>query len=897
METTIKPKKFNNTAWHTKKIEDILKLLQSDPTKGLSSSEAKKRLRIYGTNSLQTASTQSWVEIFLRQFSDVLIVILLIAAATSFILGERGDAYTILAIVILNAILGFVQEYKAEKALEALHKMLSPKCKVVRDGQIIMIDAKYLVPGDIVVLESGDSVPADLRLIEAINLEVDESPLTGESTPVHKSLTPLPLDAPLANRTNMLWMGTTILNGYGRGVVVATGMNTEFGKIAKLTASIERKSTPLQRKLAVLGKKLGAIAVTISTLVAVIGYLFGKDLFEMFMTGISLAVAVVPEGLPAVVTITLALGIKAMIKQNALLRRLEAAENLGSANVICTDKTGTLTKNEMTLRSIWLFGNEVHVTGIGYEPKGEFIKDGKSYDVSHDKLLQKLLKVGLLCNHATLVQKDTSWQASGDPTEIALIVAAYKAHISRKSEEIISEFSFSSERKRMSVIVKEEDKLVAYIKGAPEVLINRAGFYEDYEGVKPLDEKMRLAFERVYKAYAKQGLRTLAIGYKIVEPSKDLTPQEVENQIVLLGIVGIIDPPREEVPEAIATAKSAGIKVVMITGDAPLTALAVAKEIGLEASQAITSNELNALSDEELLHAIDKGTVFARVTPADKLRIVTILQNQNLVVAMTGDGVNDAPALKKADIGIAMGERGTDVAKGAADMILLDDNFATIIKAVKEGRRQYDNIKKFVTYLLSSNTGEVLLIMLNIIIGGPLVLLPVQILWMNLVTDGMTAVALGVEPAEKDVMQRPPHAMNAPFLERRNILMLLFLGSYIALATLFIFQHYLAENNIAVAQTVAFTSIVIMEKINVFNFRSLRWPLYTIGFFTNPWLLFAWGMSVSFQIAAVYFPPLQKMLHTVPLGFEDWMVIFGCALPIFIIMELYKIFEYKMLRK
>ena len=883
---------LHTTPWHAKKIEDIIRLLQSNPINGLSSEEAAKRLHLYGTNTLQSAYTQSWIKILLRQFRDVLIFILLIAAAISFAIGERGDAYTILAIVVLNAILGFVQEYKAEKALEALQKMLSPKCKVVRDGTITQIDAKYLVPGDIVVLESGDRVPADIRLIEAINLEVDESPLTGESTPVHKSTTPLPTDTPLANRTNMLWMGTTVLNGYAKGVVVATGMATEFGKIAKLTATVERKPTPLQRKLATLGKKLGAVAIGISALVAIIGYLLGKDLFEMFMTGVSLAVAVVPEGLPAVVTITLALGIKAMIKQNALLRRLDAAENLGSANVICTDKTGTLTKNEMTVRSIWLFGNEIQITGVGYEPKGEFLKDGKPYEVSQDRLLQKLLKAALVCNHATLVRKGTSWQASGDPTEIALVVAAYKAHLSRSDEKIVGEFSFSSERKRMSVIVQEEDKLIAYIKGAPEVLLQRAKFYEDYEGIKPLDERKRLAFERAYTEYAKQGLRALAIGYKILNSSTNLTPEEVEKDIVLLGVVGIIDPPREEVPEAIATAKSAGIEVVMITGDAPLTALAVAKEIGLEATRAITSTQMSALSDEQIKEAIEEGAIFARVTPADKLRIVTILQNQNLVVAMTGDGVNDAPALKKADIGIAMGQRGTDVAKGAADLILLDDNFATIIKAVKEGRRQYDNIKKFVTYLLSSNTGEVLLILLNIVTGGPLVLLPVQILWMNLVTDGMTAVALGVEPAEKDVMQRPPRAINAPFLERRNILMILFLGSYIAIGGLWIFHHYLATHDVALAQTVAFTTVVILEKMNVFNFRSLRWPMYKVGFFTNPWLLLAWSVTVGLQIAAVYFPPLQKMLHTVPLGLEEWGLIFAIAIPIFLIMELYKIIEH-----
>ncbi len=883
--------------WHAKAVKEVIALLRTDPTKGLSSAEAKKRLAIYGPNKLQTAKKESWLAILMRQFTDPLVLILIVAAAVSFAIGERGDAYTILAIVVLNAILGFVQEFKAEKALEALQKMLSPKCKVLRDGSVIKIDSKKLVPGDIVVLDIGDRVPADMRIIEAVNLKVDESPLTGESTPAHKSSEPVHQNAALADRKSMLWMGTTVVNGYAKGVVVATGMHTEFGKIAKLTATVEQKETPLQRKLAVLGKKLGIISIAISVLVAIVGYLFGKQLFEMFMTGISLAVAVVPEGLPAVVTITLALGIKAMIRQNALLRRLEAAENLGSANVICTDKTGTLTKNEMTVRSIWLFGNELHTTGLGYDPAGHFEKDGKRYDYHGDKLLQKLLHSGLVCNHASLAKKNDRWQVTGDPTEAALIVAAYKAHLVRGDEKIVSEFSFNSERKRMSVIVDEDGKRIAYIKGAPEVLIQRAGFYEDYEGVKPLTQERRQEFEKAYVEYAKNGLRTLALGYKVVPPSSRLSPDEVEKNIVLLGIVGIIDPPREEVPAAIATAKSAGIQVVMITGDAPLTALAVAREIGLEATRAITSSEMSAMSDEQLRTAIKEGVIFARVTPADKLKIVTLLQEENLIVAMTGDGVNDAPALKKADIGIAMGLRGTDVAKGAADLILLDDNFATIIKAVKEGRRQYDNIKKFVTYLLSSNTGEVVAIFFNILFGGPLLLLPVQILWMNLVTDGMTAVALGVEPAERDVMQRPPRAINAPFLERRNILMMLLLGSYIGIGTLWIFHHYLATHNVALAQTAAFTAIIILEKMNVFNFRSLRLPMYSIGFFSNPWLLLAWSVTVGSQVAAVYFPPLQRMLHTVPLRLEDWGLIFAVALPIFIVMELYKLIEYKLIRK
>ncbi len=645
----------------------------------------------------------------------------------------------ILIIVILNGILGFVQEFKVEKAIEALQKMLSLRCKVIRDGVKKEIDSTLLVPGDILLLEIGDKVPADIRLIEAVNLKVDESALTGESTATVKNIQSVPTTSILSERSSMAYMGTNVVNGYAKGIVVATAMQTEFGKIAKMTTEIENTQTPLQKKLAILGKKLGIFSISIAAMVAIIGYLLGKDMLEMFLTGISLAVAVVPEGRPAVVTITLALGVKAMVKQKALLRRLQAAEALGSANVICTDKTGTLTQNQMTVQKIWL-------------------------------------------SNGTQLDADV-----------------------------------------------------------------------------------------------------------------------VENDFILLGVVGIIDPPRPEVSLAIQTAHTAGIKVVMITGDAPLTAMAIAKEIGLDAKHAITGAELDSLDDDALKTYIHEGALFARTTPANKMRIVDILQQEGLITAMTGDGVNDAPALKKADIGIAMGMKGTDVAKGAADMILLDDNFASIINAVREGRRQYDNIKKFVTYLLSSNIGEVIAIFVNILLGGPLILLPVQILWMNLVTDGMTAVALGLEKAEKGVMHQKPRASNEPILKMRGVIMIILLGGYIGGATLWIFHHYLASGlpqtqAIALAQTAAFTAIIILEKMNVFNYRSFHAPMYVMGFFSNMWLIAAWLVTISLQVAAVYVPFLQETLHTVPLALKDWILIFEVSLPIFVLTEIYKITDW-LLRK
>ncbi len=888
--------------WHAKPARAVLELLRSDPKEGLSEEEARKRMRLYGPNRIEAVRKESWYRILLRQFTDVLILILLIAAAVSFAIGEMGDAVTIMAIVVLNGILGFVQEYKAEKAIEALQKMLSPRCKVLREGKEIEIDASWLVPGDIVLLEIGDRVPADLRLVEAVNLKVDESALTGESVSVAKGVKSVPEKAPLAERRDMVWMGTNVTNGYAKGVVVATGMATEFGKIAKLTSEVERTPTPLQRKLAMLGKKLGILSVAISALVAIVGYLFGKDLMEMFLTGVSLAVAVVPEGLPAVVTITLALGVKAMVRRHALLRRLQAAENLGSANVICTDKTGTLTQNQMTVKKIWMFGGEVDVTGSGYDPAGHFEVDGRKINYKGRKDLLLLLKTGLLCNHASLRKEKEGWKITGEPTEASLIVAAYKAWMTPNEPKIVSEFSFNSERKRMTVVVEEKGKRIAYVKGAPEVLLSRATHYFDGSDRKPLDETMRRRFEEAYTELAKRGLRTLALAKRVLPADTKLDPEDVERELTLLGVVGIIDPPRPEVPEAIRTAPRAGIRVGMITGAAPLTARASAREVGLEATRAITGSELAGMEDDALKEALKEGVIFARTTPQDKLRIVKVLQEEGLVTAMTGDGVNDAPALKRADIGIAMGLRGTDVAKGAADMILLDDNFASIVGAVREGRRQYDNIKKFVTYLLSSNTGEVIAIFVNILLGGPLILLPVQILWMNLVTDGMTAVALGLEPAEKGIMERPPRSVNAPFLQLRGILMILLLGGYIGGGALWLFHHYLTMGlpegeAVALAQTVAFTGIIVLEKMNVFNYRSLHAPMPVIGLFTNPWVIGAWLLTVGAQVAAVYVPFLQDALHTVPLGWEDWLLIFEVALPIFVVVELYKAFEWWVMKR
>ncbi|NIP38593.1 MAG: HAD-IC family P-type ATPase [Candidatus Dadabacteria bacterium] len=901
MENNTAAKNPNSISWHAQDAHISIALLNTDLRGGLDSREAGKRLSEYGPNLIRSVNKQPWHTVFVRQFKDVLILILIVAAAVAVVVGEINDAITITIIVTLNGILGFVQEWKAEKAIEALQRMMEPVCNVVRNGASSTIEAKNLVPGDIVLLETGDRVPADLRIAEQLNLKADESVLTGESLSVNKSADAVSKNSPLSERSSIAWMGTTITNGRARCVVVATGMETEFGRIARLTETIKREKTPLQNKLGILGKQLGAMALIISSLVAASGFILGKELLNMFFTGVALAVAIVPEGLPAVVTVTLALGIRSMVRRRALLRRLQAGETLGSATVICTDKTGTLTKNQMTLQKIWLQGGEVEVTGIGYKPEGVFQKDGNRINPDQHHDLMTLLQTGLNCNHSSIALDGDRWYAIGEPTESALVVAAMKAGLdTRQDKRFISEFSFNSIRKRMTIVEQSPESLVAHVKGAPEVIIERSSKILDIDKEKPITDTELKKINDAYKKFAEMGLRTLALARRQLPKGIELEEEKVECELTLIGIVGIIDPPRAEVPNAIRLAHSAGIKEIMITGDASATALAIARMIGMKANRAISGEELCSMDNEALKNVLSEEVLFARTTPEDKLMIVKMLQDMGHVVGMTGDGVNDAPALKRADIGIAMGLRGTEVAKGASDIVLTDDNFASIIGAVEEGRRQYDSIQKFVRYLLSSNTGEVIAIFMNIILGGPLILLPVQILWMNLITDGVTAVALGLEPAEKGIMQRPPRKTNEPILNRPGITKIAVLGSYMGAVTLLLFYDYLYDSDpqtVLKAQTVAFTGLIILEKINVLNFRALRAPLFKIGYLTNPWILVAMFAMIGLQVCAVYIPFLQDALHTVPLSLADWGVIMISAVPIFIIFEVYKIVNWRLYRK
>jgi Ca2+-transporting ATPase len=883
----------NAGPFHAESIEQVAAQLGTDPARGLTTDLAAARFIEFGPNALQRVGVRTWPKVLLSQFTDFLILILLVAVVVSITIGQVGDAITILAVVVLNGLLGFVQEWRAERSLEALQSMLALKTRIVREGREQVIDATQLVPGDVVLLKSGDKVPADMRLIEAVNLRADESALTGESIPIQKETRPVAEDTDLAARSSMAWMGAAIVNGYGRGLVIATAMQTEFGRIAELTQSIGDTRTPLQKRLVSLGKNLGLISIALSFAVALLGWVFGRPVLDMFFTGVALAVAIVPEALPIVLTTTLALGIRAMVKKNALFRDLRSAETLGSASVICSDKTGTITTNEMTVTNIWMLSGMVDVTGEGYDPAGHFEVDGQQIDHRERADLNALLTSALICNHADIAESGGVWKHSGQPTEAALVVAACKAMLAPPQDlETVSELSFNSDRKRMTIIARDpaaaDDGLSAHVKGAPEILLSLCSHARDGDQIVELDAAGRERIEAAYAGMAGDGLRVIGIATRQLPADASLQEDDVERGLVFLGLTGIMDPPRPEVAHAIEVAKEAGIRVIIITGDAAPTALAVAERIGLDVASALTGEQVAAMTDAELLQALEMDVLFARTAPKHKLRIVGLLQDQGQIVAMTGDGVNDAPALKKADIGVAMGIRGTDVARSAADLILLDDNFRSIVAAVDEGRRQFDNIRKFVRYILSAALGEVAAIFLNIMIGGPLILLPVQILWMNLVTDGMTAIALGVEPGESDRMQRPPRDPEMSLPNRQGVWMIIGAGSYIAVATAALFYFYLGDGtaaDIARAQTVAFTAIIVMEKVNVFNFRVLDRPLNTVGWFSNRWLLLAIAITLGAHICAVYVPFLQRALHTVPLGFEDWTVMALVALPLFAIME------------
>ena len=844
---------------------------------GLTAPEVERLRATHGWNEIVRGKSLSPINVLARQFRGLLVLILIAAAVAALLVGETVDAVAIALVIFLNAALGFVQEWRAETALAALRNMMAPMAVAVRDGRETQLPARELVPGDLVLLDAGDTVPADLSLVYSAQLKLDESVLTGESLPVAKSH---------LDEAPRMFSGTNVVQGRAEGVVQAIGANTEFGNIAEMTRTAGQAETHIQRKLATLAKQLGAAAVLIATAITLIGVAVGRSTPEMLMTGLSLAVALVPEGLPAVVTITLALGASAMARQNALARRLQAVETLGAATVICTDKTGTLTENKMTATNLWMVDAEYEVTGTGYDPRGHIARNGARIRAADDPALAELLDAGLNCNHASLSREAGEWVMTGDPTEGALLVLAHKGWLGVPGNQtIINELPFSSEEKWMCVVTARGTHSIALAKGAPEAMLARCDSIRTADGVKALTSAIRASVLSAYDDMANRGLRVMALARQDVSDSN--LPTE---GFVFLGLVGIIDPPRPEVGGAVSLALAAGIRVIMVTGDGPVTARAIARQLNIPAKHALSGDEMATMSDDDLTKALTGDFLFARVHPGDKLRIVKSLQDSEHVVAMTGDGVNDAPALKQADIGVAMGVRGSAVAKDASDLILLDDNFSTIVDAIREGRRQFENIRKFVSYLLSSNAGEVVAIVINIMIGGPLIFLATQILWMNLITDGVTAVSLGLEKSERSQMDRAPQSSDAAILGPKGFGVIAVLGTYTGLASLWIFYTVLPQGE-ALARTTAFTAMVVFEKLSVFAFRSLSQPCWKIGWFSNRFLLVALALTLSAQVAAVYVPFLQVMLHTVPLSGQEWQLILGFAVPIVLVPELVKSFR------
>ena len=877
--------------WHALDHDAVVARVGTSVAAGLTEDEAVARREAAGPNALAAAARTPWWEMLRRQVAQPLVAVLAVAAAISVAVGEAFDAVTVGAILLLNTVLGFVQEYRADRAIAALQAMLVPRCRVVRDGAIQVRDAADLVVGDVVVLHGGDRVPADLRLVEARGIRADESALTGESVPVAKDVAAVAADAPMAEHRSVLHAGTALTEGMGRGVVVAIGSGTAFGRIATLTGEVIREDTPLQRRLARLGRQLGVLAIVVSVALAALGVATGRSLAEMALTSISLAVAVVPEGLPAVVTVTLALGIRKMVRHGVLLRRMAAAEALGAATVVCTDKTGTLTANAMTVVRVWVGDGAYTVDGVGVRPEGAIHRDGVPADPLPDGLA-RLVDTASRCHHAALEGPPDDPRGVGDPTEVALVVLAAKAGLTTPAQDVVAEHAFSSARKRMARVVSEGDGRAVHAKGAPEVVVPQCSAVWGAQGPTPLDAAGRAAWEALRRDAASDGLRVLAIAWRALPDTVDADDADaVERDLVLLGFVGIQDPPRPEVAQAVAEAHAAGIRVIVITGDAAETASAVARQVGIDAGTVIQGAELVARGPDGIVAALAGDAVVARATPEHKLRIVEALQGAGDLVAMTGDGVNDAPALKRADVGVAMGLRGTDVARGAADVVLTDDHFASIVHGVKEGRRQHDVIRKFVRYLLTSNAGEVLAIAGGLLLGGPMVLLPVHILWMNLVTDGLTALTLGLERSEPDTMQRPPRDPAAPLLDTRAFLVVGAVGVYLAVAALWLFTTRLGSGSPAEvlhAQTVAFTGLVVLEKANVFNFRSLHLPLARIGVASNPWLLVAVVATLGLQAAAVTVPALQGVLHTTTPTWVDLRDMLLWAVPLFVVPEAVK---------
>lgn len=883
-------------------MESMLNYANSESilTKGLTDKEAKHKLQKHGPNILAERKKISPLRILFEQFTDFMVIILIISTIISGFMGEMTEAITIIAIVVVNAIMGFVQEFKTEKTMEALKSLAAPSAKVIRDEQLINIPAEEIVPGDVLVIEAGDRIAADAAILESSSLQVDESLLTGESVPAEKAALKnhKALIDPFDKKTSV-FMGTVVTGGRGKAVVYATGMKTEMGHIADMIQNIEDDETPLQRRLAHLGKFIGIGCLLICAIVSITGVIRGEKLFTMLLSGISLAVAAVPEGLPAIVTISLALGVQRMLKRNALIRKLPAVETLGCASIICSDKTGTLTENKMTVRKIYAAGYQLAVTGNGYNLEGSFLVDNRPSDPLKVEGIKLALEIGALCNNSVITRPATETTAlgkiksifskqdtlkiSGDPTEIALTIAAAKAGITQAelsgTYERIDELPFDSDRKCMSIVCKNtKGEVYVYTKGAPDIIINKCNRIMSARGIIKLDELTRRSITKINDGMANNALRVMGLAFRKLETGSYNSNKNVENDLVFVGLMGMIDPPRKEAVDAVQKCKLAGIKPVMITGDHKLTATAIARELNIfcEGDNVLTGAELDAMTDKQLEEIAPTVSVYARVSPKHKLMIVRVLKKLGHIVAMTGDGVNDAPAVKEADIGVSMGITGTDVTKEASSMVLLDDNFATIVAAVEEGRVIYNNIRKFIRYMLACNLGEVLTMFLGMLMWLPVPLLPIQILWVNLVTDGLPAIALGLDPAENDIMLRKPRGAKDHIFSQGLLKLIVSRGVFIGLSTLGVFVSILYfVNNVELARTGAFMTLVMTQLIHVFECKSETKTIYDIPLLNNKPLILAVLCSLVMILGVVYIPLFQGIFETVPLGFNEWLIILG----------------------
>lgn len=897
--------------WYALSKEETYAVLNTH-FEGLDVAEAERRLVLYGPNELERGKRISKFAILLAQIKNPLIYVLVAAAGISLLAGSNIDAIVIGVVIIVNTLIGFFQEYQAEEAIEALMARAAPEAEVVRKSLKrseyveMSIPASYVVPGDIILLDEGSKVPADARLVEAFNLEVDEAMLTGESFSVQKETEALQGDLSIADRTNLVYGGTVITRGRGRAVVYATGKNTEMGGIATLIMETEKAVSPLQKQTEDLGKKLGMLAVGVATLTLIIGLSVNLELSQIFLFALASAVSSIPEGLPAVMSITLAIGVNRMAKRNAIIRRLPAVDTLGAASVICSDKTGTLTTNKMFVQEIFAGNKRIRITGSGYEPDGDFLYSNEKIDPCEDLDIRTTLQIGALCNNARLFEhRDGTrfWNIRGDPTEAALVVAAAKAGFQKelleKQLHRIDEIPFSSKVKYMATFHQgKNDSAWVYVKGAPEKILSSCKYIQVNGEIKPLTEEDRQQILDINRRMANKALRVLGLAYKKISSAeidnmKEALEFEHEVELVFVGLQGMMDPPRAEVPDAIARCKDAGIRVIMATGDQYRTGKAIALQIGLlenEDDWVYTHAEIDEMDNDQLDEVMKTATAFARVTPEHKHRLVGSLQRLGHVVGMTGDGVNDAPALQAAEIGIAMGITGTDVTKETADMILTDDNFASIVNAVEEGRVIFGNVRKVVKFLLATNIGEDLTLIASLLLFASkgLIISPVQILWVNLVTDGILDITLAMEPKEEDVMQGPPRSRKARIINLEILVSIVIVAIVMAVGTLFMYNRASHNGTTAYAQTITFTTLAMFQVFNSLNCRSRTRSFFKMGFFKNPYLLAAIFASIVLQIGAVYVPFLQRALGTALLSIRDWGLIILVTSSIFFVDEIRK---------